>query len=278
MSARVIAVANQKGGVGKTTTTLNLGVALAASGLRVLLVDLDHQASLTMAAGLGDPDRLPVTVADLLAAAIDRREPDYGRAVLRCGEGVDVIPSSVLLANVDMLMSAVTVARERLLANVLAPLLDRYDVVLLDCAPALNMVTVNDLVAADGVIVPIAPQYLSFKGLDMLLGTIRDARSVNPGLRTLGVLVTMREKRRTAQREVEDALRAQLPADMPVFGQTVPRSVKAEEAPGHGVSLLTWDPDGPVADAYRRLASEVEARCAVAGMPLRPAGAGEGAE
>ena len=268
MNARVLAVANQKGGVGKTTTTLNLGVALAGTGLRVLLVDLNHQASLTMAAGLGDPDTLPVTVADLLAAAINHGEPDYGHAILRCAEGVDVIPSSVTLANVDMLMATVTVARERILSRVLEPLLDSYDVVLLDCAPALNMITVNDLVAADGVIVPIAPHFLSFKGLDMLLGTIRDARAANPGLATLGVLVTMREKRRLAQGEIEDALRAQLPDDMPVFQVTVPRSVKAEEAPGHGMSLLSYDPDGPVASAYRELAGVVRERCAMAGMPL----------
>ena len=268
MNARVLAVANQKGGVGKTTTTLNLGVALAASGSRVLLVDLDHQASLTMAAGLGDPDSLPVTVADLLAAVIDRREPDYGNAVLRCGEGVDVIPSSVALATVDMLMATVTVARERILSRMLEPLLGSYDVVLLDCAPALNMVTVNGLVPADGGIVPIAPQYLSFKGLDMLLGTIRDARAANPGLATLGVLVTMREKRRLAQGEIEDALRAQLPGDMPVFSVTVPRSVKAEEAPGHGMSLLSYDPEGPVARAYKALAGVVRERCTMLGMPL----------
>lgn len=257
MGTKIIAVANQKGGVGKTTTALNLGVALRERGLRVLLVDLDHQASLTCAAGVGLPDELDNTVATLLDAVMERRLPDYDAIIRHCDEGVDVIPSNVLLANVDMKLSTVTVAREHILGRALEPLRDRYDAILLDCAPALNMITVNDLVAADGVIIPIAPQYLSYRGLDMLLGTIIDARAVNPGLALLGVLVTMREKRRRGQDEIETALRGQLVGELNVFDATIPKSVRAEEAPGHGRSLLSYDPHGAVAEAYRSLAAEI---------------------
>lgn len=260
-----VAVANQKGGVGKTTTALNLGVALAAMGARVLLVDMDHQASLTAACGV-DADGLQVSVADMLDALIDGREPNYGAGVIHTREGVDLIGSDLALSSVDLRLSAVAVGRERLVARLLEPLEREYDLVLLDCAPALSLITINDLVAADRLIVPVVPQFLSVKGLDLLLGTVAQVRQVNPGLSMLGVLVTMRERRRKGQDEVEDALRGM--QGLPVFDVTVPKSVRAEEAPGEGSSLLAYDAHGPVAAAYRRLAVEVWETLAGQGRPL----------
>lgn len=142
-----------------------------------------------------------------------------------------------------------------MLRTLLESVKDSYDVVLIDCAPALNNLTANEFVAADKIIIPVAPHFLSFKGLDQLLGTVAEARGVNPGLSVLGALITMREKRRIGQGEVEQALRGA--HELPVFETVIPKSVKAEEAPSRGESLLAYDAEGPASMAYRRLAMEV---------------------
>lgn len=259
--ARIIAIANQKGGTGKTTTTLNLGAAWAAKGKRVLLVDMDHQASLSVAAGIRDTDSLDHTVPSLMASIISGTTPDPAKAIIHCREGYDLIPGSIDLAKIDLLMATVTVGRERIAARMLEPLRSMYDLILLDCAPALNMITVNDLVAADGVLIPMCAQYLSSKGLDQLLGVIADARQANPSLTVDGIVVTMRLRRSNGQDEVEKRLRSYGDV-LPVLDSVIPRSVRAEEAPATGRSLLEYDPTGTVANAYRCLANELDRRLA----------------
>jgi chromosome partitioning protein len=262
---RVIAVMNQKGGVGKTTTTLNLGAALAEMGKRVLLVDMDHQASLTLALGVADPNELERTTAELLSDCISHLThpkdpahplPDYRQALLRMDGGIDLLPASMNLSSLDqMLATSLIFGRTEVLTRLLSEAEADYDFILIDSAPALNSLTSNILVAATEIIVPTTLAYLSFKGLDLLLSTIAQAQTVNPRLTVLGVLPTMKERRRTSQAEVLKALRTS--HGLPVFATEIPKSVVGEEAPGHGVSSLSFSPKGVLANAYRALAKEV---------------------
>ncbi len=247
---RVIAIANQKGGVGKTTTAINLSAALAGQSLRTLVIDCDPQANTT--GGLGftkDPSRRSLYHALLLDVAVED-------LILKCPiEGLHVLPSDKNLvgATVELVDRD---EREQTLKRKLEPLREKFDFILLDCPPALDLLTVNALVAADSVLVPIQCEYFALEGVSELLDTLlRIRRTHNPRLAVEGILLTMFDERTNLSHQVRDDLKDFF-GDQ-VFGTLIPRNVRLAEAPSHGKPIFLYDPDCRGAESYRELAKEV---------------------
>lgn len=257
MPCRTIAVANQKGGTGKTSTTLSLGIALVRRGKRVLLVDADPQGDLTKSLGWADPDALDVTLADHIQAAIDGEDPDPGEGMLHHAEGVDLMPANIDLAGLEMAMF-MAMSRERLIAAWAASLKGSYDYILFDCAPTLGIIPVNAFVAADSVLIPVSAEYLPASAMTGLLKTVgRVKRQINPSLEVEGILVTLYDGRNNLAKEVYRTIREQFGGMYRVFDAIVPRAVSAAESPASGTSIFAYDGDSKVADAFSRLAEEV---------------------
>jgi chromosome partitioning protein len=251
---QILAVTNQKGGVGKTTTVANLGAALADGGSRVLLVDLDPQCSLTLSFGLR-PSEVARSSCELLA---DPDAEPRGAIVALDGEGgaLDLVPASRRLGDLEPRLAQAT-AKELYLREALASVVGEYAVVLVDTPPNLGVLTINALAAADGVLVPLQPEFLPLQGLGDLDATIALLRRyrINPELTIVGVIATMATRRLVLEREVLEAAAA---LDVPLLNTRIPRSVRFAEAPAHGRPLVRWLPDHPGAAAYRRLAEEVQ--------------------
>lgn len=248
--ARVIALANQKGGVAKTTSAHALGVALTEQGQRVLLVDLDPQACLTFSNGI-DPDSLPLSMHDLML-----ERTSVAEALHEVGD-LHLLPSSIDLAGAEIHLLSRT-GREYVLRRALSSVQDDYDVVLIDCPPSLGILTINGLTAADDVLVPLQCETLSHRGVGQLLQTIDDVRTyTNPDLRILGVIATMYDGRTKLAGRTVDAVREHY--GLRVFDPPVPKSVRVAEAPALGTSILTHAPTSKVAGAYRELAPQLVA-------------------
>ena len=254
---KTIALVNQKGGVGKTTSTINLGVGLASQGNKVLLVDGDPQHSLTIGLGVTDPDNLEHTLNTAMLAEIEGEPSQWETGIIHHREGVDLLPANDELAGIELrLFSAMS--REQVLKSVLSHVKDRYDYILIDGMPSLGIVTVNVLVAADSVIIPSEPDFLSTKGMNLLLKTIgRVRRQINPRLKIDGIVVTKVDSRTNNAKNIIAALRTTLDGSIRVFDTEIPRSVRAAEASGEGKSIFAFDPKGRVAQAYANLTKEV---------------------
>src|SRR5213080_4067224 len=245
--ANVIAFANQKGGVAKTTTTLNLGVALTEKGQRVLLVDLDPQGNLTMSQGW-NPDEIERSMFDVLVHKLPIAE------IVRTHE-VDVAVSSIDLAGAELSLSSM-IGRERALEKALVPALDRYDYILIDTPPSLGLLTINAFVAATGVIVPVQTEYLSLRGLVQLENTLAMVReNLNPDVEIIGIVPTMYDRRVTHSREADEILRENF-GEL-VYQTRIRKTVRFAEAPVKGSSVLAYEPTGEAAEMYRDLAKEV---------------------
>jgi len=244
---QVIALANQKGGVAKTTTTLNLGVALAERGKRVLAVDLDPQSNLTMSQGI-DPEDLDRTMFDVLVHKTPLEEVIQHREI-------DVAASSIDLAGAELALSSM-IGRERALQKAILPLRGTYDFVLVDTPPSLGLLTINALTAADGVIVPVQCEYLALRGLIQLENTLTMIRdNLNPDVRIKGILPTMFDGRTLHAREAIEILQENF-GDL-VFETRIRKTIRYAEAPVKGTSILKYDSKGSAARAYRDLAGEV---------------------
>jgi chromosome partitioning protein len=250
---RVTACTNQKGGVGKTTTVINLAAFLALSGTRTLVIDLDPQGNATSGLGI---DRRAVDRSSY--DALVERVPISELVVKTPVDGLDLVPSSPSLSGAEVELVGVT-AREHRLSASLAELNGRYDRVLIDCPPSLGLLTVNALTAADGVLIPIQTEYYALEGLSQLVNTIRRVREgLNPRLEIDGVLLTMYDARTNLSAQVASEVRRHMNGS--VYDTVVPRSVRLSEAPSHGLPIALYDPSSRGADAYRDLAGEVVAR------------------
>lgn len=253
----VTAVVNQKGGTGKTTTCENLGIGLAMEGKKVLLVDTDPQASLTISLGYPMPDRISPTLSDLMKKIVSDQPIELGEGILHHPEGVDLVPANIELAGMEVSLVNV-MSRESVLKQYLDSVKKEYDFILLDCMPSLGMLTINALAVADNVIIPVQAQYLPAKGLEQLLQTVNKVkRQINPKLRIEGILLTMVDSRTNYAKDISALIRENYGGKLKVYQTDIPRSVRAEEISAEGKSIFRHDPKGKVAEAYRVLTKEV---------------------
>ena len=253
-NCRVIAIANQKGGVGKTTTTSNLGIGLSRQGKRVLLIDADAQGSLTASLGYREPDKLNITLANVMGNIINEKEMDAEYGILRHEEGVDLMPGNIELSGVEVSLVNV-MSRETVLRSYIEEQRNKYDYILIDCMPSLGMLTINAVAAADSILVPVQAAYLPVKGLEQLIKTIK--RQINPRLEIEGVLMTMVDSRTTYARDISKLLIENYGSRVRIFENSIPMSVRAAEISAEGTSIYKHDPNGKVAKAYQSLTEEV---------------------
>ena len=254
---KVIAITNQKGGVGKTTTTVNLGVGLVRQGRRVLLLDADPQGSLSISLGIKQPDDLSESLATIMQKVIEDESVPMDTAVHHHAEGVDFIPANIELSGIDVSLVN-TMSREHVLKTHVNELRKYYDYILIDCMPSLGMMPINALVAADSVIIPSQPNFLSTKGLNLLMRSIaRVKRQINPGLTIDGILLTMVDSRTNNAKAIISSLRSTVGQNLRVFNSEIPYSVRAAECSNEGKSIFAHDKNGRVAQGYDALAQEV---------------------
>ena len=249
---RIIAIANQKGGVGKTTTTVNLGAELAALGRRVLLIDLDPQAAATYSLGI-DPEELDLTLYNVMV----RREGSITEIIYKTPvEGMDLVPSNLDLAAAELDLFR-NYTRERVLRDALAPVVGEYDYILIDCPPSLTLLTVNAFVAATEVLIPLQTHLLSLRGVHRLLSTVNEVAQLNPDIKILGILPTMYDARSNLNKEILANI-GQVYSGR-VFKSVIRYGVVAAEAPGQGVPIRLYARNSPVARCYQELAAEIVA-------------------
>ena len=243
--------------MGKTTTAVNLGVTLAQQGKKVLLIDADAQANLTMSLGYSRPDDLPNTLSTIMQDIIDDKSVDVSKSILHHDEGVDLLPSNIELSGLEVrLINAIS--RESVLKTCIHEVKKNYDTVLIDCMPSLGMLTINALAAADSVVIPTQPHYLSAKGLELLLRSVSKVkRQINPHLRIDGILMTMVMPRTNISKEITATVKSAYGQRIKVFDAQIPHSIRAVEATAEGKSIFAYDKGGKVAAAYEQFGKEV---------------------
>ena len=254
---RVIAVANQKGGVGKTTTCVNLGIGLAREGKKVLLIEADAQGSMAVSLGIQEPDELDETLVNIMEKLINDKEPEPGEGIIHHEEGEDFIPANIELAGLETSLVNV-MSREMVLRQYICGIKKQYDYILIDCMPSLGMITINALVAADRVLIPVEAAYLPVKGLQQLIKTIgRVHRKLNPELSIMGILFTKVDRRTNFAKDIAAQIREVYGNKIHIFANCIPMSVRAAETTAEGKSIYLHDPKGIVAEGYHYLTGEV---------------------
>ena len=250
---KIIAIANQKGGVGKTTTTINLAASLANEGKKVLIIDADPQANATSGYGI-DPREMSSSIYECLVDGY----PVKGSQVATCVKGLDLVGSRIDLASAELELINKP-DRERVLASLLADIRDDYDYIIIDCSPSLGLITVNALTAADSVIIPVQAEYFALEGISKLMNTIRIIKSrLNPSLQIEGFLLTMYDARLRLANQIYEELKSYF-GDM-VFNTVIPRNIRLSEAPSHGLPALLYDPESRGATSHIMLAKEIIAK------------------
>ena len=254
---KVIAIANQKGGVGKTTTTSNLGIGLAKQGKRVLLIDADAQGSLIASLGFTEPDKLEKTLATVMANIINDEDMEDNYGILKHEEGIDLMPGNIELSGLEVSLVNV-MSREVVMRSYIEKVKDRYDYIMIDCMPSLGMITINAFASADSILIPVQAAYLPVKGLEQLIKTIgKVKRQINPKLFIEGILLTMVDSRTNYAKDISALLIENYGSKVRIFENSIPISVRAAEISAEGVSIYQHDPKGKVASAYQSLTEEV---------------------
>ena len=254
---RVIAVSNQKGGVGKTVSCVNLGIGLAQEGKKVLLIDGDPQGSLTISLGYEEPDEMEYSLATLMMNIVNDEKLNIEKTILHHKEGVDLIPANIELSAIEVsLVNAMS--RELILRSMVDRLREFYDYIIIDCMPSLSTLTINVLSCADSVMIPVQAAYLLVKGLEQLIKTISKVkRHLNPKIEIEGILITMVDSRTNYAKDITTMLREAYGRNIKIFENHIPMSVRAQEASTRGVSIFCYDSKGKVAKAYQMLTKEV---------------------
>lgn len=255
-TARIIAIANQKGGVGKTATAMNMAYALAEKGNRVLTLDFDPQSNLTMCFGIDRPEELECTIYHLMMAVIEEVAiPEKEKFILHIGK-VDLIPSSIELSAVEVNLVN-SMSREGILKTIFESLKNEYDYIVIDCMPSLGMLTINALVACDRVLITATPQYLSAKGLELLLKTIvKVKKRINPSIEIDGILITMFSDRTNLSKEILKLITEAYGSQIRLFENRIPISIKVGESNFQNQSIIEFKPDNKVSIAYKNFVEE----------------------
>lgn len=255
--SKVIAIANQKGGVGKTAVSSNLSVGLAMNGKKVMVIDADPQGNLTSSLGIDNADELENTLASFIEREITERQVELSEYIMHNEEGVDIMPCNIKLAGMDyMIMNALS--REYLLDAFVSNVRDKYDYILIDCSPSLNLVTINVLTASDSVIIPVEASYLSMTGLQQLLASIGSTkRKLNRKLEVEGIVINKVNTRTNHEKDIIGKLREAYGSQIKIFDVMIPESVRAKECTAFGVSIYKHDGKGKVAKSFEELTREV---------------------
>lgn len=254
---RVISVSNQKGGVGKTVTCVNLGIGLAREGKKVLLIDANPQGSLSISLGVQEPDKLSYSLATVMMNIINDEEIDVRKGIIHHEEGVDLMPGNIELSGLEISLIGV-ISRETILREYIDQVREIYDYIIIDCMPSLGMLTINALACADSVLIPVQAAYLPVKGLQQLIKTIgRVKRQLNPRLKFEGILLTMVDNRTNYAKDIAMQVYDAYSTSIKVFDVEIPMSVRAAEISAEGSSIYLYDPRGKAAFAYTSLIKEV---------------------